>query len=260
MTVRTAAQLASDITTYIESVAGATTAADVRAVLTNMADSIPAIVAELGVASLKIGGASNYTNFDTTGHQTMVGNARPWRDQLTDALQLQQNGAGVARNITEGTVEFAANATYNATFTSADALYCNVQLNHDRDLTATLYPHIHWFQEKNYNPNWLLEYRWQTNGGTKVTSWTKLLCNTPAFTYVSGSIHQIHYSAAISVPSGSAISDIVQFRIFRDTTNASTLFAGTCPYNTGGNAVCGMLAFDPHFQINSLGSDDQYVK
>ena len=77
---------------------------------------------------------------------------------------------------------------------------------------------------------------------------------------MSGSLHQISYSAAIAVPVGTTISDIVQFRIYRDTSNASGEFAGTCPYNTGGNASTGILSFDVHFQINSLGSDDQYTK
>jgi hypothetical protein len=206
------------------------------------------------------GSLANNTAFDNTGHQTMVGTARPWRDELTDAIALQQQGPGVSRNNTEGTVDFAYNASYNATFSSADAMFLNIQLNHDKDLTASIYPHIHWVQEKNYSPNFLLEYRWQKNGGTKTTAWTKLKCNTLTYTYSSGSLNQISYAPAIAVPVGTALSDIVQFRIFRDTTNASALFTGNCPYNTGGNATASVLAFDCHFMINSIGSNDEYTK
>jgi hypothetical protein len=214
----------------------------------------------LGGAKVGDGGTTNYAEFDTTGHLTFKGTARPWRDELSDAVMLQQQGPGVSRNATEGTVDFVYNATYNATFSSADALYLNIQLNHDKDLTASIYPHIHWIQEKNYTPNFLIEYRWQKNGGAKTTAWTKLVCTTLAFTYVSGSLNQISYSSAISVPVGTAISDIVQFRIFRDTGNASGSFAGDCPYNTGGNATASLTAFDVHFMINSLGSTDEYTK
>lgn len=218
------------------------------------------------------GAGTNYTSWDSTGHQTMAGTARPWRDALTDALSLQQNGAGISRNATESTVDFAHNATWNATFTLADAMYLNVQLNHDRDHASLIYPHIHWFQAANYSPNWLLEYRWQKNGGgtagtlTKVTSWTELACNNLAFNWStktggSGTLHQISYSAGISPPTGSDISDIIQFRIYRDTTGASTTYTGvTCPYNTGGNRTAAVMAFDCHFQINSLGSTDEYTK
>lgn len=228
--------------------------------LFSQADSYLNIVAD---GAVRVGDATptNYTQFDATGHQTMVGTAKPWRDALTDVTTLQKSGTGVSSNPTDGTIEFAYNAAYHATFASADAIYCNIQLNHDRDPASLIYPHIHWFQEKNYSPNFLVEYRWQKNGLTKVTSWTKLLCNNLAFTYSAGtSQHQISYAAGISPPVGTTISDIIQFRIYRDTGNASTLFAGNCPYNTGGNAITGILAFDCHMQINSLGSTDEYTK
>jgi hypothetical protein len=236
--------------------------------LTSLAGALLATGATTGATSetqkfttgIRVGSASHYTDFDGTGHQTMTGNARPWRDELSDAVSLQQQGAGVSRNVTEGTVDYAYNAAYHATFTSADAMYLNIQLNHDKDLTTAIYPHIHWFQAKDYSPNFLLEYRWQVNGGAKTTSWTKLKCNTLAFTYTTGTIHQISYASAINPPEGSTLSDIIQFRIYRDTGNVSTEFTGNCPYNTGGNATVSILAFDVHFQINSLGSTDEYLK
>jgi hypothetical protein len=213
-----------------------------------------------GSGNTKIGAASHYSMIDSSGHQTMEGDARPWRDQVTDALNLQRQGTGIAIDVTEGGIDFQYNAAYNATFTSSDAAFVNVQLNHDKDLASSIYPHIHWFQAKNYSPNFLFEYRWQINSGAKTTSWTKLVCNTLAHTYTSGTIHQISYASAISVPVGTTLSDIVQFRIYRDTTNVSGSFAGNCPYNTGGNASAVMLSFDVHFQINSIGSNNEYTK
>ncbi len=208
----------------------------------------------------RFGTSVNYTDINSNGHQTMAGDARPWRDELGDALGLQSNGAGVSINLAESTVDLVYNATYNVNPALADFLYKNVQLNHDRDLTASIYPHIHWFQAKNYTPNLLLEYRWQKNGSAKTTAWTKLKCTDLIFPYTSGTIHQISDAAAIAVPVGTTLSDIVQFRIYRDTTNASTEFAGACPYNTGGNASVPVLSFDVHLMINSVGSDSEYIK
>jgi len=207
-------------------------------------------------------GPNDFSYFDMSGFLTFTGDARPWRDQLSDSLNLQRSGPGVSTDITESTVDFAYNATYNATFSLADALFCNIQLNHDKDLSVNLYPHIHWIQAKDYAPNLLLEYRWQVLGGIIQTTWTKLACNVPEYTYTPGtSLHQMsHPSASISVPVGSNISDIVQFRIYRDTGNASSVFAGSDPYNTGGNATVSVLAFDVHFQINSIGSTERNVK
>lgn len=210
---------------------------------------------------LEIGDETNYTRFDQDGHQTMDGNARPWRDELGDALSIKVQGAGISTDLDEGVVNFDSNAAYNANPSLADFLYKNVQLNHDKDLTSMIYPHIHWFQAKDYSPNFLFQYRWQINGGEKTTAWTFLKCNLLALPYTIGTtINQISYSLPIAVPPGSVLSDVIQFRIYRDTTNASLQFTGTCPYNTGGNASAGVLSFDCHFMINSLGSNEEYEK
>jgi hypothetical protein len=148
--------------------------------------------------------STNYTNWDNTGHQTMYGTARPWRDELTDSLNLKSTGPGVSTSATESVVEFIHTAQVS------DYIYCNVQLNHDKDLTASIYPHIHFFQAENAVPNFCLQYRWQRNLNTKVTDWTYYKCNTLAVAYSAGTIHQIAHGAAITVPSGTTLSDIVQ--------------------------------------------------
>lgn len=213
-------------------------------------------------SSFKIGDVAggHYTEFLQNGTIRYHGNARPWRDELGDILQIQKQGAGITANVTECTVDFDYNAAYHATPTSADMLYKNVQLNHDKDLSVMVYPHIHWFQAKNYAPNFMYGYRWQINAGAKTTAWTLIKANNLAFSYVSGTIHQICYSAGIAVPVGSNLSDILQIRIYRDTGNVSGLFAGACPYNTGGNASAQLMSFDTHFMIDSHGSDEELIK
>jgi hypothetical protein len=199
-----------------------------------------------------LGTSPNYTTWNaTSGHVTMFGDARPWRDELGDALSLRSIGTRVTQNASESTVEFTSLAA-----AATDYLFLNVQLNHDKDLAASIYPHIHFFQESNAVPNFLLQYRWQVNGGSKVTSWTNLKCNTLAVAWGSGTRNNIAYSSPITVPAGTTLSDIVQFRICRDTANVSTLFAGADPYS----GTVGITAFDVHFMINSFGSDTEYTK
>lgn len=210
----------------------------------------------LKIAGGYVGSSSHKTTFDATGHQTMTGDARPWRDQLTDAINIKIQGTGIALNPADSTVEFATNADY-----PTDYLYCNVQLNHDKDLTTAVYPHIHFFQVENHIPNFVIEYRWQKNLGEKVTTWTPLKCNTLAEAYSGTNKNNIALSTAIAVPAGgSAISDIIQFRIYRDTTNDTGLFGVGAAGNDTYTAVAGVTAFDVHFQINSLGSTDEYTK
>lgn len=176
--------------------------------------------------------------------------SRAWRDELGDAVNLQVVGVGLSRNATEATADFATSANLS------DYLYANIQLNHDRAFSSSIFPHIHYFQAENNVPNFLLQYRWQVNGAAKVTSWTNLICNNSAFTYTSGTIHQIAYSAGISSPVGSTVSDIVQFRIIRDNANTSGAFAGADPYT----ATVGVLSFDVHLELDSNGSMAQYSK
>lgn len=192
-----------------------------------------------------------WINILTSGtNSVLTGDATSWKDELGDAVNLKSQGAGVAMDEIESVAAFIHTAQIT------DYLYTNVQLNHDRCLTSSIYPHIHFFQAENAVPNFVLRYRWQINGGTKVTEWTYLKCNTLAFPYLSGTIHQIAYSSPIPVPAGTTLSDIIQFRIIRDHDNASNSFTGQDPYT----ATVGVLSFDIHYVVDGFGSNDEYAK
>ena len=200
------------------------------------------------------GAPTNYTMFSATGHQTMAGSARPWRDELADAVSLKSQGPGVSANVTENTMDFVHTAALS------DYIYLNVQLNHDKDLTSTIYPHIHFFAaEEAVVPNFMLQYRWQVSAATKTAGWTDYICNTlkyaaPAAAATNNNIAE--NTTGIAVPGGAALSDIVQFRVIRDHGNVSGLFAGDDPYT----ATVAVLAFDVHFMLNSIGSSEEYTK
>jgi hypothetical protein len=204
----------------------------------------------LSAQQAMLGQTVNTTSFSTSGIQLMKGAARVWKDHLGDALSLRQSGPGVGYNTTEGTVAFITTANLS------DYIYTNIQLNHDRDETSVIGPHIHWLQTENNTPNWLLQYRWNTIGQTITSGWTNLKCNTNIFPYVSGTLHQISESSDITPPANSMMSDIVQFRILRDNANTSTVFVSADP----STITVGILSFDVHYQLNTLGSKTEYVK
>jgi hypothetical protein len=131
-----------------------------------------------------------------------------------------------------------------------------MQMSHRWEFGSVIHPHIHWKQTKSGNPNWLFQYRWQRNSGSFTDVWTSLECNTPIFTYVSGDIVQISDSPAVTPPTGYGISDILQWRVIRDVANDSGLF-------TGADTVTGdvsSISFDFHFEMDTLGSREEYVK
>lgn len=198
----------------------------------------------------KFGTAPNYTSFDSDGTMVANGNATTWDDLSGSALALQQTGPGVARNATENTVEFTTTSNL------ADYVYDNYQLRHAWKSGSTINPHIHWEQAQNNVPNFLIRYRWQINGGTKTTAWSDYKCNTPVFTYVSGTLNQICRGAGISAPVGYGISDVIEMRIFRDNANTSTVFAGADPYTV----TVGIVFIDIHLEHDTLGSRTEYSK
>jgi hypothetical protein len=195
--------------------------------------------------------AGNYSQFELDGTLKFNGTACVFVDLLGDTTSLQQTGTGVARNTAENTVEFITAANLS------DYLYANYQVNHFWKPGSVVFPHIHFEQANNNMPNFLIRYRWQINGGTKTTAWTDYKCNTPVFTYVSGTLNQIAKGAAgITPPVGYSISDNIEIRAFRDNANTSTLFTGADPY-TG---TVGLTSIDIHVEIDTVGSRGEYTK
>ena len=198
----------------------------------------------------KIGDDTNYTQFDTNGHQTMVGTATVWLDVLGDVTKLKVQGAGINEVPAEAAVEFLTSSNLS------DYIYTNFQLNHNRKLGADVHPHIHWWQTENATPNWLIQYRWVLNGQAKVTAWTDYPLTTNAYTYVSGTLNQITYNGGITPPAGDNVSTILQVRILRDNSNASGEFAGADTYSTAAS----ITSVDIHIEVDSIGSNEEYVK
>ena len=120
---------------------------------------------------------------------------------------------------------------------------------------SDLEPHLHWFQMSDADPNWLIQYRIVENGQAP-TAWQLMIPDVPrVFTYTSGTLAQITAWPTIDM-TGYKISDSVQYRIFRDTANASTLFTGADAYT--GNALA--VEFDVHHLKNTFGSSSQWTK
>lgn len=199
----------------------------------------------------KFGDSTNNTTIEADGTIKFNGTATVWDDVKFDALSLQQTGSGISVNTAESTVDYLTSAN------QADYMIASPQFPHAMKAGSNVFPHIHWTQTQANVPNFAIQYRWQINGGAKTTAWTAIKCNTTAFTYVSGSLNQICKPAAgITPPVGYNISDILQMRIIRDTTNALGLAYGADPYT----ATVGVLSVDVHCELDGFGSRTEYTK
>jgi hypothetical protein len=101
-----------------------------------------------------------------------------------------------------------------------------------------------------------VQYRWQVNGQAKTTAWSNLPMTTNAFTYVSGTLNQITHGAGIAAPANEGVSTILQVRVTRDKTNASTAFSGSDTHTV----TAEITSFDVHLELDTLGSRTQYSK
>jgi len=203
---------------------------------------------------LKIGGdtTTDYMGLEDDGSLVAYGDATCYRDELQSLLIQAKNNPSdkIVVDFVEGTVAWEDNAT------TSDYALMNVQLNHDRKANSTVYPHVHWIQNQNATPNWLIQYRLQQNGSATTTAWTDVPMVSNSFTYVSGNLNQISSTASGISTTGAGVSSILQFRIIRDTSNTSGEFAGADTYTGDADA----FNFDVHVEVDMFGSREQFVK
>jgi hypothetical protein len=194
----------------------------------------------------------DYLEVEADGTLVLHGDATTFDDLLNMLIgqKLESPSSKITIDGAEGSLVFADSATLS------DYVVMNVQMPHKWKIGSVVYPHIHWWQASASIPNWLMQYRWQDQGAAKTTAWTSVKWVSHAFTYVSGTLNQITAFGGLTPPANAGLSDIVQFRLIRDTANTSTLFSGADPLTGDANAV----NFDIHVESDTLGSNEEYTK
>ena len=149
-------------------------------------------------------------------------------------------------------ISLAANARYAQT----EQISMMDQTSHQWAEGSLLHPHIHWIQTSEDVPNFMLEYRKYNNGESPGAFVQVVLDTEEVFTYPgSGTILQISTFPEIDM-TGCRISCFTDYKFFRDSANASGLFAGADPL---GSAVT-VKEFDVHFLKDSAGSVHEFIK
>ena len=189
---------------------------------------------------------------EITGSVMLLGEATSYKDLNKNLIgqRLESPSSHVTQDGEEGSLVF------DDTSDLTDYASMNIQMQHDWKIESEISPHLHWWQTSADMPNWLLQYRWQIQGNAKTTAWTSLAWEANVYTYTSGTLNQITEFPDITAPAGSGLSDIVQFRLLRDTDNDSSEFDGADPLTGDTSAV----DFDVHYEVDSFGSDNEYIK
>jgi hypothetical protein len=155
-------------------------------------------------------------------------------------------------NYAEAMLVFASNARYDE-----EPWIMNVQLPHGWVEGSGFRPHLHWMQEEDNDPNWLLTVR-GARKGDEILAPGFFGFSIPdvkrVYTYANRT-HQIT-SWAETILTGYTVSDMVQLILYRDTANESGLFDGSDPYSLDAK----VLEFDVHILMENLGSPNEYYK
>jgi hypothetical protein len=139
--------------------------------------------------------------------------------------------------------------------TSEQELYFTVQLPHGYKLESPVYPHVHWTTASGTpsgtNVVWGLEYAAIAIGGNFPTT-TTLTSNTVIAAIGTPSGIGQHLVTTLGTISGTnlGISSILVCRLFRAAANGNDTF---------GNEV-GLLGFDIHYEKDTQGSREEFVK
>lgn len=125
---------------------------------------------------------------------------------------------------------------------------------------AVARPHFHWIQEQAAIPNMLLGYKLTNYGEATVkeidwSNYTFNIWSEHVFTYTSGVFAQITKFPEIDI-SSLTISGSIDFVLFRDTNNASGLFAGADPVATNVTIKYN----DSHVKFDANGSLAEFRK
>ena len=170
-------------------------------------------------------------------------------------LRLDSNSTRYSYDYVNGLVCFNSNSRY-----PNEPISMIAQLPHSWKEESQVRPHMHWIQTSSDQPNWLLAYRIYKNGdGTSIDSdysnYNFLTVESNVFPYASGNLVQISNFGMIDM-TGVGLSDCIHFVVFRDVFNTSGEFER--PESSESNAYS--IEFDIHYQSNSLGSREEFIK
>ena len=197
----------------------------------------------LDLANIKFGDATNYSKFESDGTLLMVGTAKVWDD-----IRVSLNSRGTASSPTLAMMQGNLFA-YKFEGTKDQSIYFEVQLPHSWDEGTDIFPHVHWVSDGTDITNsvtWSLDYTWGNIGDDFGITPTIINNNVKSNGLKIQNINNISGSGISG--SGKKISSILLCLLTRlgiTDTNNDDVF---------------LLAFDVHYEINTIGSRNTLIK
>lgn len=171
-------------------------------------------------------------------------NAPVWDDMIGVQPTADAAGGGAPANI-----NFGPSGTIRAlAFVINDSISGQVQFSHRYKEGTDIEPHVHWTPVNTNTGNvlWSLDYYWLNNGETAT--------GAPTNIQIQQAAGGVAWTAQIAdfptvVGTGKLVSSIFMFRLARITSGAPAY-----------NANPALISFDIHFQVDSNGSRQEFIK
>jgi hypothetical protein len=171
----------------------------------------------------------------------------PWKDSMVPASGFKLGASAPTwGNFTDANIQVLQFAK------AADNLvHGTVQLNHDYREGTTISPHLHiWFpiaaSAATSTNVWLLHYSWGNVTGVFPTSTTVTVTNSGAITQYE---HRLIEFPDI-VGTSKTVSSIIAVTVQRTGSDGYDVY----------DDVIGLVGFDVHYRVDTLGSTSEFVK
>ena len=199
--------------------------------------------------SIKVGDVQggNYVEISTNGVIRLFGAATCWDDVIGNLVnrRLYSVAGKLAYNYANNSITASPSGDIEDV---DDCLIDNIQIPHAAKADGVIRQHIHWEQPDAKSYIWTRRYRMQSNGQAKVTDWVtdtaEANSSDDLITYVSGTLNQITRFPDIDI-TDAGISATFQTRIARTDSETGDVE---------------MVFLDTHMELDSFGSDYEFVK
>lgn len=194
----------------------------------------------------------NYLEIDTTtGNLRLVGDATTWDDFRVEASIVKAGATAPQYKA------FGPSGSLQALMFEAghhDEAMFEMQMPHNWKIGSNIYPHVHWTPTTADAGNvvWELEYSWCNIGGTFGAP-----SNMASDATAAGGTAWAHHLTYLKSggnnyidATGKTLSSMLMCRIHRNSNAGSDTL----------NKDVALLEVDFHYQIDSLGSDEELVK
>ena len=189
------------------------------------------------------GDASNYSTFESDGTLLMIGNATVWEDLRISIVLRTSGGSSPVFQQLQGPLY-----AYKFSGTALNEIFFEMQMPHSWKEGSTVYPHVHWASagSSTSGVTWGMDYEWK-DIGEAFTGTTSNINSTAAPGGLK--VHNISDLGSSGITeSDKGISSMIMCRLYR---------AGDTDAN---NDDCYLLAFDLHYEVNTIGSRNVLAK